>query len=52
MVYKFKNQKNNKNEDLFSQVLKGETVIYDENGDNINSENAESSLSQLFPKYF
>ena len=46
------NQKNNKNEDLFSQVLKGETVIYDENGDNINSENAESSLSQLFPKYF
>lgn len=46
------NQKNNKNEDLFSQVLKGETVIYDENGDNINSENAESSLSNLFPKYF
>lgn len=46
------NQKNNKNEDLFSQVLKGETVIYDENGNDINSENAESSLSSLFPKYF
>lgn len=46
------NQKNNKNEDLFSQVLKGETVIYDENGNDINSENAESSLSNLFPKYF
>ena len=46
------NQKNNKNEDLFSQILKGETVIYDENGNDINSENAESSLSSLFPKYF
>lgn len=46
------NQKNNKNEDLFSQILKGETVIYDENGNDINSENAESSLSNLFPKYF
>lgn len=46
------NQKNNKNEDLFSQVLKGETVIYDENGNDINSENAESSLSKLFSNYF
>lgn len=44
------NQKNNKknSEDLFSQILKGETVIYDENGNDINFENAESSLSFPF----
>lgn len=41
------NQKARK-EDLFSQILKGEKTIYDENGNDISIENAESGLSFPF----